>query len=188
MNFTPHYNLVGKHAMLGASNYHWLNYDEDKLYNFYTKMKAKEHGTVLHEFASTCISLGQKLPPTEQTLNMYVNDAIGFGMTPEQILYYSDNFFGTADSICFSNGLLRVHDLKTGEIPASMKQLYIYVALFCLEYDIKPSDIETETRIYQSGNVLIDKPGVDIIVPIMDKIVSFDKLINKIKMAEEGYE
>ena len=188
MNFTPHYNLVGKHAMLGASNYHWLNYDEDKLVTFYTKMKAKERGTVMHEFASMCISLGQKLPQNEQTLNMYVNDAIGFAMTPEQILYYSDNFFGTADAISFRNGLLRIHDLKTGEIPASMKQLYIYCALFCLEYDTKPSDIQIETRIYQSGNVLIDNPDVDVIVPIMDKIKSFDKLINKIKMAEEGYE
>jgi hypothetical protein len=188
MNFTKHYNLEGKHALLGASNYHWLNYNDEKLIDYYEKINAKHQGTLLHAFAAQCISLGQKLPRSQKTLNMYVNDAIGFGLVPEQILYYSENCFGTADSIGFRKNFLRVHDYKSGEIPASMKQLYIYVALFCLEYDVNPADINIETRIYQMDNIIIDNPKVDTILPIMDKIVSFDKLIKKIKMSEAGYE
>ena len=30
MTFNKHYDLMGKHAFLGASKYHWINYDEDK--------------------------------------------------------------------------------------------------------------------------------------------------------------
>lgn len=130
MNFNKHSNLEGQHAFLGASKYHWINYSEDKVAEAYSKFLATQKGTVLHAFAAQCISLGQKLPKSQKTLNMYVNDAIGFKMTPEQVLYYSDNCFGTADAILFRNGLLRIHDLKTGQIPAHMEQLEIYAALF----------------------------------------------------------
>ena len=148
------------------------------------KFQATLKGTILHEFAAQCITLGQKLPKSNKTLNMYVNDAIGYKMTPEQILYYSDNCFGTADAICFRNGLLRIHDLKTGYIPAHIEQLEVYTALFCLEYKVKPSDIETELRIYQNNEILIHKPEVDDILPIMDKIVSFNKIIDNLKENE----
>ena len=131
--------------------------------------------------SAQCIKLGQKLPKSQKTLNMYVNDAIGYKMTPEQVLYYSDNCFGTADSIAFRNGLLRIHDLKTGVTPAHMEQLEIYVALFCLEYKIKPSDIDIELRLYQSDEILVHKPMADEIVPIIDKIITFDKIINRLK-------
>lgn len=141
-------------------------------------------GTILHDFAAQCILLGQKLPKSQKTLNMYVNDAIGYKMVPEQILYYSDNCFGTADSIIFRNGLLRIHDLKTGVTPAHMEQLEIYAALFCLEYKIKPADIEMELRLYQNNEVLCHTPTVEDIVPIIDKIITFDKIINKIKSEE----
>ena len=150
MNFNKHFSVEGKHAFLGASKYHWVNYDEDKLANAYLKYQATLKGTVLHEFAAQCIKLGQKLPKSQKTLNMYVNDAIGYKMTPEQVLYYSDNCFGTADSIAFRNGLLRIHDLKTGVTPAHMEQLEIYVALFCLEYKIKPSEDRKSTRLNSS--------------------------------------
>ena len=116
---------------------------------------------------------------------MYVNDAIGFKMKPEQVLYFSDNCFGTADAISFRNDFLRIHDLKTGLIPAHMEQLEIYAALFCLEYKIKPGNIEMELRLYQNNDILIANPTVEDIVPIMDKIISFDKVINKIKKTEE---
>lgn len=105
-------------------------------------------------------------------------------MTPEQVLYYSDNCFGTADAISFRKGLLRIHDLKTGAIPAHMEQLMIYAALFCLEYDVKPSEIKMELRIYQNDEVLIHNPTAEDIVPIMDKIITFDKVISKIKEQE----
>ena len=185
MNFNKYSSLEGKHAFLGASQYHWLNYDEEKLATVYTNFLARQKGTVLHNFAAQCIILGQKLPKSKKTLNMYVNDAIGYKMTPEQILFYSENCFGTADSISFRNGLLRIHDLKTGSTPAHMEQLMIYAALFCLEYKYKPSEIEMELRIYQSDEVLYHNPTVEDILPIMDKIISFDKVLNRIKSEEE---
>lgn len=185
MNWNNHLNLVGQHAFLGASQYHWINYDEAKIAERYSTALAQQRGTELHEFAAICIKLGQKLPKSSKTLNMYVNDAIGYKMTPELVLYYSENCFGTTDAISFRNGLLRIHDLKTGVTPAHMEQLYIYAALFCLEYKMKPSDIEIETRLYQSDNIIVDNPTPEIIVPIIDKIITFDKVIRKIKEQEE---
>lgn len=184
MNFQKHFDLEGKHAFLGASKYHWLNYDEKKIADSYINFLAKEKGTELHAFAATCIRLGQKLPRSKKTLNMYVNDAIGYRMTPEQILFYSMNCFGTADAISFRDRLLRIHDYKSGVIPAHMEQLMIYAALFCLEYRINPSEIDIELRIYQSDDILIHNPCAEEIKPIMDKIVAFDKIITKIKEEE----
>ena len=185
MNFEKHSNLEGQHAFLGASKYHWINYDEEKVATAYRNHIATQRGTQLHAFAAQCIQLRQKLPKTRQTLNMYVNDAIGYKMTPEQILYYSENCFGTADAISFKQNLLRIHDLKTGEIPANMEQLMIYTALFCLEYRIKPASIQFELRIYQRNEIIVDEPTVADILPIMDKIVTFDRVLKQIK-EEEG--
>ena len=185
MNFNKHSNLEGQHAFLGASKYHWINYSEEKVADAYTKFLATQRGTMLHAFAAQCILLGQKLPKSQKTLNLYVNDAIGYKMTPEQILYYSPNCFGTADAISFRNNMLRIHDLKTGEAATHMEQLMVYAALFCLEYHVKPSEIDMELRIYQYDQVLFYNPTVADILPIMDKIVTFDKVINKIR-EEEG--
>lgn len=185
MNFNKHLNLEGQHAFLGASKYHWINYSEDKVAESYSKFLAIQKGTQLHEFAAQCIRLGQKLPKSKKTLNAYVNDAIGYKMIPEQILFYSDNCFGTADAIVFRDDLLRIHDLKTGTIPAHMEQLEVYAALFCLEYKVKPADIRMELRLYQSDDILVGNPTVEDIAPIMDKIITFDKIINKIKEQEE---
>ena len=185
MNFNNHLSLEGQHAFLGASKYHWINYDESKVAESYSKFLATRKGTMLHDFAAQCISLRQKLPKSQKTLNMYVNDAIGFKMLPEQILFFSENCFGTADTISFRNRLLRIHDLKTGVIPAHMEQLEIYAALFCLEYKVKPADIDMELRIYQHDEILYHNPTAEDIIPIMDKIITFDKVINKIKDQEE---
>lgn len=185
MKFFKHSDLLGQHAFLGASKYHWVNYDEAKIAEAYSKFSAVQKGTELHDFAAKCIKLGQKLPRSQKTLNMYVNDAIGFKMTPEQVLYFSENCFGTADAISFRNGLLRIHDLKTGVIPAHIEQLMIYAALFCLEYKTKPSDIDMELRIYQSDDILIHNPSSDEILPIIDKIITFDKIITKIRSEED---
>ena len=184
MNFNNHSNLEGQHAFLGASQCHWINYDDAKLIDVYTRRQATLRGTVMHAFAADCIRLGQKLPDIQQTLNMYVNDAVGFKMIPEQILYYSINCFGTADAICFRNNKLRIHDLKTGTIPAHMEQLMVYAALFCLEYRKKPSEIDIELRLYQSNEVLVHEPTVEDIAPIMDKIITFDKILTKIQREE----
>ena len=185
MNFVKHSNLEGQHAFLGARKYHWINYDRDKIVDAYAKYMAAQKGTALHEFAAQCIRLGQRLPRSKKTLNMYVNDAIGYRMTPEQVLYYSENCFGTADAISFRDGLLRIHDYKSGMIPAHMEQLMIYAALFCLEYRTKPSEIDMELRIYQSDEILYHNPSSDEILPIIDKIIDFDKIITKIKSEEE---
>ena len=184
MIFNRHDKLEGLHAFLSASNYHWINYSEEKVEETYSKWRAAQKGTKLHAFAADCIRLGQKLPRSKQTLNMYVNDAIGFKMTPEQILYYSPNCFGTADAIIFRNDFLRIHDLKTGETPAKMEQLMIYAALFCLEYGIKPSEIGMELRIYQNDEVLCHNVTVEDIFPIMDRIITFDKIINRMREQE----
>lgn len=92
MQWNDHSRIEGRHATFSASKYNWLNYTDDKLVTVYDNMKAKERGTVLHAFAATCIRLGQKLPRSHKTLNQYVNDAIGFRMDPEVLLYYSDDF------------------------------------------------------------------------------------------------
>lgn len=184
MNFNRHSNLVGQHAFLGASKYHWLNYSDEKVAESYYKHLATMKGTELHEFAAQCIKLGQKLPDSQKTLNLYVNDAIGFRMTPEQPLYYSDNCFGTADTISFRNKFLRIHDYKSGEIPAHMEQLMIYAALFCLEYGYKPGEIEIELRIYQHNTYIVANPTAEDILPIMDRIVTSDRIINKIRAEE----
>lgn len=185
MNFNKHSNLEGQHAFLGASKYHWINYDEQKLINSYKNYKAVELGTRLHALAHEHIELGLKMPRTKQTLNMFINDAIGFGMTSEQVLYFSEFCFGTADAISFDKNLLRIHDLKTGATPASMNQLMIYAALFCLEYKKKPADIDCELRIYQNDDIIFYKPAVDEIVPIIDKIIVFDKCLTKLKEEEK---
>lgn len=186
MIWNKHLNLEGSHAFLGASKYHWINYDDEKIAESYTKFKAVQKGTELHEFAAQCIKLDQRLPRSHKTLNMYVNDAIGYGMRPEQVLYYSDNCFGTADSIILEKkGLLRIHDLKTGLIPAHMEQLEVYAALFCLEYKYKPSDIEMELRIYQNDEILVMRPTVEDIAPIMDQIITADKIIERLKHEED---
>ena len=62
--------------------------------------------------------------------------------------------------------------------------MYKRQALFCLEYKVKPSDINIELRLYQNDEIIIDNPDQEIIVPIMDKIITFDKIINRIKEQE----
>jgi len=184
VNFNKHYNLSGQHAFLSASKWHWINYDEDHLLAAYSTWRAAARGTELHEFAATAIRLKQKLADTGQTLNMYVNDAIGYRMTPEQILYYSDNCFGTADAISFDGKNLRIHDLKTGVNPAHMEQLMVYTALFCLEYGKRPNDIDVCLRIYQNDQIVEYLPDVDEIAPIIDKIITFDKLLDRVRYEE----
>jgi hypothetical protein len=184
MNFKEHSDLIGQHAFLGPSKYHWINYDVEKLTDAYLKFLAIQKGTELHAFAAECIRLGIRLPKGKKALNSYVNDAIGYRMTSEQPLYFSENAFGTADAISFRDKFLRIHDLKTGVSPTSIHQLEVYAALFCLEYGIKPSDIRIELRIYQTETVLVHNPSSEDIDNIIDKIILFDKTINKIKSEE----
>lgn len=177
MIFKEHSKLNGQHAFLSGSKYHWINYDTDRLVEAYTNFNAVAKGVILHNFARQCIELKQKLPRSTKTLNAYVNDAIGFRMTPEQVLYYSDHCFGTADAISFDNKTLRIHDLKTGKVPAHMEQLEVYAAIFCLEYRMDPKDINIILRIYQLDDVEELVPSPDDIRDIMEKIIAFDQLL-----------
>lgn len=184
MIFTKHSNLEGLHAPFGASQSAWLRYDDEKILAAYGNMKAKELGTRLHAWAKETIDLGIKQPRSKKTIYAYVNDAIGYKMDTEVVLFYSPRFFGTADSICFRNGTLRIHDLKTGVTKVHMEQLMIYAALFCLEYKIKPTDIEIELRIYQSDEVLYHNPPAEDIRSIMDRIVYLDKMLERLDCEE----
>jgi hypothetical protein len=177
VNFNKHFELAGRHAFLSASKYHWINYDEEKLDRVYMASLAAQRGNELHNLAHELIRLGVKLPGAKKTLNMYVNDALGYRMAPEQILYFSENCFGTADAISFRRNKLRIHDLKTGVNPASEHQLEVYAAMFCLEYQFKPTEIEIELRLYQNDEVIIFEADPMDITQIMDKIKTFDKRI-----------
>ena len=187
MNFNRHSNLNGLHAPFSPSQSSWLRYDDDKALEVYKNKKAAEMGTRLHEWAKMTIDLGIKQPRSKKTIYAYVNDAIGFKMDTEVVLYYSDRFFGTADAISFRNNVLRIHDLKTGKvgkIDIHVEQLEIYAALFCLEYKIKPSEIDIELRVYKNDEVICHSPTAEDIVPIMDKIVHLNKLLERLEQED----
>lgn len=186
MNFIRHSELIDEHAFLGASKYSWLKYDDARLMEVYRNAQAVQRGTELHDFAKRCIDLNIKLPKVRKTLNMYVNDALHYKLTPEQPLYFSRNCFGTADAISFDEEerFLRIHDLKTGSKKAQIDQLQIYAALFCLEYNQHPDRLGMELRIYQNDEILVNNPSADRIAEIMRKIIHFDEVIEKMKLEE----
>lgn len=208
MIFTQHTDLRGKHAFLAPSQPHWLRYTDEQLYQKYVSTYAQSMGTSLHELAETLIrnnlkiKKGDKLTVLSHLLSdgiprdvidmdriynnfmTYVNDAIGYKLTPEQILYYSDFCFGTADAISFRNNFLRIHDYKSGTTPAKMEQLMVYAALFCLEYKVKPGEIETELRIYQNDEVIFHNPTAEELLPVMDSIIQHSKALERMSNEE----
>lgn len=184
MFFNRHVNQEGLHAPFGASKSSWLRYSDDKIVEVYQNLKAAEIGTRLHEWAKQTIDLGIKQSRSKKTIYSYVNDAIGFNMSTEVVLYYSDQFFGTADAISFRDNILRIHDLKTGKRPVHIEQLEIYAALFCLEYKVKPIDIKIELRIYQNDEVLVHEPEPQEINNVMNKIVHVNKILEKLERSE----
>lgn len=191
MNWNAHWNLKDKHAFLGASKWRWINYDTDKIISLYQSDELIKRGTRLHALAAGMISEGIRADRSKKTFNMYVNDAIKYKMSPEVILYYSDNIFGTTDAIAFDKEkhFLRIHDLKTGETPAHMEQLMIYAALFCLEYRQDPSDIDIELRIYQNNEIVVSNKETDPelsnwIKDIMHKAIEIDKVLDDYKRGE----
>ncbi len=208
MIFEKHMELRGKHASLSPSQPYWLKYSEEQIYQKYVSSYAQSMGTSLHELAETLIAnnlklkKGDKLTVLSHLLNdgiprnvidmdriygnfmNYVNDAVGFKLTPEQILYYSPYCFGTADAISFRNNFLRIHDYKSGTLPAKMEQLLVYAALFCLEYKIKPGEIEIELRIYQNDEIVYDQPTAEDILPVMDCIIQNSRILERINEEE----
>lgn len=192
MNFNSHFRLEGRHAFLSASKYHWIRYTDERFIDYIRTASRASYGVQLHDLASKMIRLGVKLEDSNKTLNMYVNDAIGYHMTPEVLLYYSDNAFGTADAIWFGETevegkkqlLLRIHDLKTGTSRSSVDQLNVYAAFFCLEYNFVPGEIAMEFRIYKDDNVEIYEGDATEIAYIMSRIVTFDRMFNE--QAKDG--
>lgn len=209
MNFINHSDLTGTHAFLSPSQNAWTNYTDEKLIQRYLSAKAVERGTRLHEFAAEAIELNRKQAGRD-TLSLYVNDAIGYKMQPEQTLFYSYNCYGTTDTISYRRNVLRIHDLKTGEVEAHMKQLYIYAALFCLEYGAKVKELRKKgygdndisgilgvrqnelhfepekmndiiLRIYQFNEYKEEHPDPQEIRGLMDIIVNDDLVLNNLK-------
>lgn len=185
MRFNKHLNLQGEHAFLSPSSYHWIHYTPERLIERWTSARAADYGTAQHYYAHEEIKAG-RLSDLVGTVGLYINDAIKYRMDCEQVLYYSENCFGTADTICFRYNTLRIHDLKTGVYPASVHQLEVYAALFCLEYDYSPFDIKMELRIYQDNEVVMYEADPEDIVFIMEKIKQFDKIITHRKLEEES--
>lgn len=203
MEFLKHSELNGRHATLAPSQPHWLRYTDEQLYQKYVMQYAQSMGTVLHELAATLIKNNLKLKKSDKLTVLvhllengiprnvididriynnfmtYVNDAIGFKLTPEQVLYYSNYCFGTTDAISFRNNFLRIHDYKSGTNPAKMDQLMVYAALFCLEYKVKPGEIETELRIYQNDEIIYHNPTAEDILPVMDSIIQHSKALEQ---------
>lgn len=184
MIFNTHSDLLGKHAFLSPSSYHWLNYSDQKLADRFAASTAAQRGSDLHALAHEAIRLGIKLSRANQSLSTYVNDAIGYKMSCEQPLFYSENCFGTADTICFRRNTLRIHDLKTGVTPTSEHQLEVYAALFCLEYSTDPFTIDIELRIYQRDEIRVYVPFPETINDIMVKIIEFDQQIEEFKSSD----
>lgn len=188
MDFIKHSELKDLHAFLGASKPHWLNYTKEKLKAVFRARQAAQRGEALHAWAHNSIDLRRKAPETNDAINMYVNDGIGFRMTCEQPLFYSMNCFGTADTISFDikNNFLRIHDLKTGAIEVkNFRQLIVYAALFCLEYQYKANEIKVELRIYQGKSVKVYVPTVEELAKAIDTIITHDQVIKEIQK-EDG--
>lgn len=172
MDFFPHYELANQHAKLSASNYAWIRYDEDKLARSFLTMDAAKMGTRKHNWAAETIRLAIRQIKTQKTLNMYVNDCIGWKLTPEVPLVGIPGLaFGTADAIGFDvkKNVLRISDFKDGLNVASLDQLRVYAAFFCMEYGYNPFDIEIELRIYQNNEINADFESHDEVAKIIDQ-------------------
>lgn len=177
-------DLEGKHSFLSPSQPAWLRYDDEKLQRRFMDHLAHLRGTEEHEYAKRAIKLGHKMPDEPLTMNMYVNDCIGWRLKPEVLLYWSPFCFGHADALGFSKSksLLRVSDLKTGKTRTTFDQLIVYAALWFLENEYtRPWEFETELRIYQSNKVKVLYPDPhDDIFTAMDRILTGTRLLEEI--------
>lgn len=183
MSFNKNSRLVGQHAFLSPSNYHWLDYDEEKLRRVYFQKQQTARGDRLHAYAQQAIDLKIRQADNGTTLSSYINDAIGFRMEAEIPLYYSDECFGTADAIGIRDNLLRIHDLKTGSTIADMKQLLIYTGIFFWEYRelFQPKDVRVILRIYQNDAIQELQPDSAEILMVMSRIKTQAALIRYLR-------
>ncbi len=182
MRFKQHSEVEGKHAILSASKYHWINDEPEALIARVEKANNAALGTRLHAFAHDAIQLRQKMENSGKTVNRYVNDCIAYRMDTEVVLFYTWYAFGTADAIQFRQEedgqfVLRIFDLKTGTSKASFQQLIAYAALFCLEYEIKPMTIAYDLRIYQNDDIEFYETDPEEVAYVVDRYIQADKLI-----------
>lgn len=172
MNFSKNSKLIGQHAFLSPSNYHWLDYPEDKLRRVYFEKQNARLGDEYHAYAQRAIDLKIKQADNGTTLSTYINDAIGYRMEAEVPLFYSIDCFGTCDAIGFRDNILRISDLKTGKHPADMKQLLIYAGIFFFEYAeiTTPEKTQVILRIYQNDAIQELQPDVPELLSVMSRI------------------
>lgn len=181
MTFNAHSELIGKHAFLAPSKPYWLRYSDEKVATVFRNIQAAKEGTRKHLLAHMMIDEGVKPQRSSSAFARYVIDGIGYRMSTEVPLYYSDNFFGHADTICFRDELLRIHDLKTGIIPASEDQVEIYAALFCHEYRVDPREINIKLAIYQGKEPHEWEPDPEDIADILKTAKRFDPIIDRVR-------
>ena len=208
MTFNRHSELEGRHAILSPSKHYWMNYDDEGLIRSYISSFATDIGTLVHEFAADRIKYripmdiesdeaknsllihlmkngipfrAIELDRIFSNLVPYVNDCIGYRMESEIVLKYSELCFGTADAIGVRRNWLRIHDLKTGTMRASMDQLLLYAGLFFLEYkrDYRPQTMKVELRIYQNSEITVMQPTSEEIKAVMDKIIHGNNVLMK---------
>lgn len=177
MSFKTNTRVIGQHAFLSPSTYHWLDYDEDKLRRVYFQREQARRGDRLHVLAKDMIDLGVKLPDNGTTLSMYVNDAIGFRMEAEVPVIYSEDCFGTVDTLCCRNNTLRIHDLKTGVSSTDIRQLKIYAAIFCFQWKFSPDQLRIILRIYQNDDIFEEIADPIDIAMVMDRVQTQAALI-----------
>jgi hypothetical protein len=170
-----------KHALLSPSRMHWVNYDDERFNIFLENHQRAVLGSRLHAFADEAIKLKRRMPNTNDALNQHVNDAIGYRMDSEVLVYVSENAFGTIDALFCDGKTLRIHDLKTGLHPGNMLQLKIYAAFYCIEQNLDPEDLEIILQIYQGEGVEVNEPSASEIRIIMDRTLYFDSLIKSQK-------
>jgi hypothetical protein len=144
-------------------------------------LRAALEGMEQHRYAAIAIEEREVQDNETTTVGMYINQCIQYRMHSEVVLYYSPNAFGTVDAIAFRYRRLRISDLKTGVSRTSEHQLEVYTAIFCLEYEIDPFSIDIELRIYQDNGVRSYIGDPYFIRGIMDKIIRFDGLLNKLR-------
>ncbi|QEQ93576.1 DNA helicase [Streptomyces phage GirlPower] len=186
--FNSHPKVEGTHAFLSPSKYHWLRDDAEKLIARLENARATERGTRLHAWAAEAITFERYQPRDGDYICHYINDALDLGLQPEVQLFYSFNNFGQADAIGFDpvECYLRVHDLKTGVTKPSFDQLYVYAAIFCLEYEFRPFDINGELRIYQSTEIMVAEIDRAYLAFVYDTIYSHNQTIEEWRIRKGG--
>jgi hypothetical protein len=191
MSLPKNSKLIGLHAFLSPSTYQWIDYDEEKLRRVYFQKQQARLGDEYHAYAQRAIDLKIRQADNGTTLSMYINDAIGFRMQAEVSLFYSEDCFGTTDSIScreekWPDGIfdtLRISDLKTGVTPASMKQLLIYAGIFFHEYRslFDPRTTRVVLRIYQNDAIEELMPDTAELLLVMSRVKTQADLIKYLR-------